>query len=132
MIKKLLLISLGIILFSLNLKAQESFDKWPALQNFHAVISQTFHPAEEGNLSPVKKRSGELLKKAVLLHKSEIPVEFSRPGIIPAVHKLYLKSLALDKLIKGKTEDKLILARLKQVHDCFHIIVGICSEKKIR
>ncbi|WP_293785684.1 hypothetical protein [uncultured Pedobacter sp.] len=130
MIKKLLVIAFGIVLFSLNLKAQESFDKWPALENFHTVISQTFHPAEEGNLFPVKKRSGELLKKAVLLHKSDIPVEFSRPGIIPAVHKLYLETAALDKLVKGKSGDKLILAQLKQVHDCFHTIVGICSDKK--
>ena len=64
MIKKLLVLAFGIVLFSLNLKAQESFDKWPALKNFHTVISQTFHPAEEGNRSPVKKRSGELLKKS--------------------------------------------------------------------
>lgn len=130
MTKKLLVLTLGIVLFSLNLKAQESFEKWPALKNFHTVISQTFHPAEEGNLSPVKKRSGELLQKAVLLHQSDIPVGFSRPGIIPAVHKLYLESVALDKLVKRKVEDKLILAGLKQVHDCFHTIVGICSDKK--
>ncbi|WP_406825510.1 hypothetical protein [Pedobacter sp. KACC 23697] len=127
---KILVIALGIILFSLNLNAQENFDKWPALKNFSMVISQTFYPAEEGNLAPVKERSGEPLREAALLHKSDIPAEFSRPGIIPAVRKLYLESAGLDKLIKSKSEDKLILAQLKQVPDCFHTIVGICSDKK--
>lgn len=128
--KKIFVIALGMILFSLNLKAQENFDKWPALGNFHTVISQTFHPAEEGNLFPVKKRAAELPEKAVLLHKSAIPAEFSGPGIIPAIHQRCQESAAPDKLIKFKVEDKLILAGLKQVHDCFHTIVGICSDTK--
>jgi hypothetical protein len=32
--------------------AQSTFDKWPAIKEFHDVMSETFHPAEEGNLAP--------------------------------------------------------------------------------
>jgi hypothetical protein len=27
--------------------AQSTFDKWPAIKEFHDVMSETFHPAEE-------------------------------------------------------------------------------------
>jgi hypothetical protein len=37
--------------------AQSTFDKWPAIKEFHDVMSETFHPAEEGNLAPIKLRS---------------------------------------------------------------------------
>ncbi len=40
------------------------FDDWPALKDFHKVMSQTFHPSEEGNLQPIKERSGEMTQKA--------------------------------------------------------------------
>jgi len=41
-------------------------DQWPALKTFHEVLSQTFHPSEEGNLEPIKSRSEELMNKAAL------------------------------------------------------------------
>lgn len=128
--KKIFVITLGMILFSLNLRAQDNFDQWPASGHFHAIISQTFHLAAAGNRAPVKKRAGELLESAVLLRKYAIPAEFSGPGIITAIHQRCLESAAPDKLIKRKVEGKLILAGLKQVHDRFHTIVGICSDKK--
>ena len=56
--------SLAIVLFVLainSVKAQSTFDKWPAIKEFHSVMSQTFHPSEEGNLEPIKARSEEML-----------------------------------------------------------------------
>ncbi|WP_145855056.1 hypothetical protein [Pedobacter suwonensis] len=97
-----------MILFSLNLRSQDNFDQWPASGHFHAIISQSFHPAASGNRAPVKKRAGELPESAVLLHKCVIPAEFSGPGIIPAIHKRCLESAAPDKLVKRKVEGELI------------------------
>jgi hypothetical protein len=39
-------------------------DKWAELEAYHDVMSQTFHPAEEGKLEPIRKRAGELAEKA--------------------------------------------------------------------
>lgn len=84
--KKIFVITLGMILFYLNLRAHENFDQWPASGHFHPIISQTFYPAAAGNRAPVKKRAGELPESAVLLRKCAIPAEFSGPGIITAIH----------------------------------------------
>jgi hypothetical protein len=51
--------------------SEGNMDKWPALKAMHGVISQTFHPGEEGNLVPVKTRAKELYSKAQTLLKSK-------------------------------------------------------------
>ncbi|MBL7813834.1 MAG: DJ-1/PfpI family protein [Saprospiraceae bacterium] len=111
-------------------KKPSIFDQWAALKTFHSVMSQTFHPAEEGKLEPIKTRSGEMLEKANALSKSAIPAEFNTPKINDAVKKLQLGSAALDKLVKNKkTTDAEITKSITALHDVFHEIVGLCRDE---
>lgn len=112
-------------------KKPSTFDKWAALKDFHGVMSQTFHPAEEGKLEPIKTRSGEMVEKAEGLTKSAIPTEFNTPKIVDAVKRLQSGSKALDKLVKNKkTSDADITKSLTALHDVFHEIVGLCRDEK--
>jgi len=122
-----------ILVFALTmnaLSAQTTFDKWPAIKEFHTVISQTYHPSEEGNLEPVKARSGELYDKAMALLVTDIPAEFRTKNIISSAEKLQVKSRALHKLVLSKAPDAEITKSLSDLHDTFHEIVGLCSEEK--
>ncbi len=122
----------AIALFMLaihNVTAQSTFDKWPAIKEFHSVMSQTFHPAEEGNLQPIKTRSEELMNKASALLKTGIPEEFGTAAVYASAEKLQLKSKALHKLVLAKGSDAEITKSLTELHDVFHDIVGLCSEK---
>lgn len=112
------------------IQAQAAADKWPALQEFHTVISQTFHPAEDGNLQPIKERSEELSTKAAALLKSDIPAEYRTNAILASAEKLQIKSKMLHKLVAAKGTDADITKSLKEVHDVFHDIAGLCSEQK--
>jgi hypothetical protein len=95
------ILSSFILLFhSLNLKAQSRFDVWPELKAFHTVMSQTFHPSEEGNL----------VKDAVL--------------------KIAIDSKKLHELIQQKASDKMISNALEDLHNTFHLIVEKCSKKE--
>lgn len=106
------------------------FDDWPALKEFHKVMSQTFHPSEEGNLKPVKERSSEMVEKANLLSKSIIPSEFNKKAVIVAIQKLKVESKKLDKLVKTKKSDKEITVALSKLHDIFHEIIGLCTNEE--
>jgi Skp family chaperone for outer membrane proteins len=124
---------LAIVVFFLTVNAsiaQSTFDKWPAINEFHQVISQTFHPAEEGNLEPIKTRSEELMNKAANVLKSNIPAEFATAPILASAEKLQLKSKALHKMVQAKASDAEITKSLTELHDVFHEIVGLCTEKK--
>ncbi len=103
-------------------------DAWQALTNFHTVMSQTFHPMEEGKFGPIRERSGEMLAKAQLLAASKVPSSFQSPAITKAIADLVDGSAQLDKLIKKKGKDEKVKDSLIKLHDTFHIIQGLCSD----
>jgi hypothetical protein len=107
-------------------KLKSKFDPWPALKDFHEVLSASFHPSEEGNLTPVKTRSSELMKKADALAASVPPAEFNKPEVIKAVKKLKADSKKLNDLVVKKASDEAIKKSLVGLHDTFHQIVNYC------
>lgn len=112
-----------------NAQNKSKFDTWPTLKEFHKVMSQTFHPSEEGNLQPIKERSGEMVTKATALAKSTIPAEFNKKEVISAIKRLAKGSKKLDKLVDDKKSDKEITEALIKLHDVFHEIVGLCTSE---
>ena len=119
-----------LIFIATTVSAQSTFEKWPAIKEFHEVMSETFHPAEEGNLAPIKARSEEMMNKAAQLLKAEIPEEFRTDAIIASAERLQLKSKALNKLVKSSAADAAIVKSITDLHDTFHEIVGLFSETK--
>jgi hypothetical protein len=121
---------LALIVVANSVSAQSTFEKWPAIKEFHEVMSQTFHPAEEGNLAPIKARSEEMMNKAAMLLKSDIPAEFRTNAILASAERLQLKSKALHKLVTSNGSDAAILKSITDLHYTFHEIVGLCSDTK--
>ena len=133
MFKKMKAIAITVCLLfeGFFVSAQEKLDQWPALKDFHAVISTTFHPSEDGNLVPIKTRSGELLEKATALAKSPVPATINDPSIPAITKELLEKVTKLDAGIrKKKLSDKAITAQLIGVHDTYHRIVEKCVKGK--
>ena len=129
--KKLkVLLILALIIVSNSVLAQSTFDKWPAIKEFHDLISATFHPAEEGNLAPIKARSAEMITKADALLTAPKPAEFRTTAILEASEKIKVQSISLHELIAAKGSDEAIVKALTEMHDVFHDIVGLCSESK--
>ncbi len=124
------LVTLLISLVAVKSNAQDKFAAWPALGAFHTVMSATFHPAEKGDFDPVKQRSGEMVDKAALLEKSDVPAQFDKPEISAALKTLKTRATALNKIVLKKAKDEKINNALISVHDTFHKIVGLCTEDK--
>lgn len=124
------LLILALVVMANSVSAQSTFDKWPAIKEFHDVMSATFHPAEDGNLAPIKARSEEMMTKAAALLKATKPVEFRTKAILDASEKLKSQSLGLNALIMANGSDAAIVKELTEMHDIFHEIVGLCSESK--
>jgi hypothetical protein len=120
---------LAILLFIGSSAFSQSMTAWPELKNFHGVMSQTFHPSEEGNLEPIKTRATEMKEKAYALADSKIPAEFNNDKVKAAVNQLKEETSKMEKVVNSKGSDKEITAQLTTVHDTFHQIVGLCSPK---
>ena len=123
-------LALTFIFVANSISAQSTFEKWPAIKEFHEVMSKTFHPAEEGNFAPIKARSEEMMTKAAKLLKSDIPAAFKTEAILASAGKLETQSAALHKLITSGAADDAIFKSITTLHDTFHEIVGLCSEEK--
>lgn len=109
-------------------KKNPVFAQWPALDEYHSIMSKTFHPAEEGNIEPTKINAELLAEKANLLSQSVIPETLNKPGMKELVTKLEKESLALAKLVKSKKPDAKLKEAIFALHDRFHEIMGKCRE----
>ena len=103
-------------------------DSWPALKDFHKVMSQTFHPAETGDFKPLRTRSNEFLAKALLLKNSTPPVSLNKPAIQAAMDKLVKESAEIQKAVQINAKDETLKKIITQAHDTFHVIQGLCKE----
>jgi hypothetical protein len=124
------LLVLGLFFVINTVSAQSMAEKWPAIKAFHGVMSQTFHPAEEGNFEPIKKRSQEMVEKAAALSTSDIPSEYKTKAILASIEKLQISTKELNKMVQDKLSDSDLLKKLSLTHDVFHEIMGLCSAEK--
>jgi NTP pyrophosphatase (non-canonical NTP hydrolase) len=124
-----LLAMAGLFMISYTANAQEEAPVWQEMEAFHTVMSQTWHPIEEGNYAPIRERSAEMMAAAEAWKKSEIPAQFKEVKDI----KKKLKELAAEtkelngEITKGITDEEL-KEEMAEMHDLFHDIVGLCKE----
>lgn len=101
-------------------------ETWQALNEFHQVMAETFHPSEKGNLTPVRNRSGEMAEKAQALLDQPIPASFNTVEIKKSITDLLVGAKELDVMVKSHADDKMITGKLNNLHDLFHSIQGQC------
>lgn len=81
--------------------------QWKELSAFHTVMSQTFHPAEEGDFKPIRERSGEMVETAKSWKASAIPAEYKDvKGIEESLTALVDGSTKLDSKIGAGAKDE--------------------------
>lgn len=117
----------GLLLIT-SINAQTK--KWKELDEFHTVMSETFHPAEEGKLGPIKSRSQEMVDKAMAWMRSKAPEGFDKKAINVSLKQLLKGTKELNGLVKANATDKEITDKLTAVHDLFHQIEEKCEKKE--
>ena len=110
--------------------ASQANDKWAELDAYHDVMSQTFHPAEEGKLEPIRKRAGELADKAKQWLDSKPPKVYESADIKALLVKLNAESKALADSVAKNVSDEQLKKDLTALHDRFHEIIGACRDEK--
>ncbi len=126
--KQTIILVAACIGFLFSVQDAKAQGNWPELKTFHGVMSQTFHPMQEGDFKPIRERSGEMAEKAKAVAKSSIPAEYNSKEILMAVKQLSKDSKKLDKLVKKDGTDAAITTSLTALHDVFHKIMGLCND----
>jgi predicted outer membrane protein len=100
--------------------------EWKQMDEFHAVMSKTFHPAEEGNLKPTKDNAATLTAKAKAWESAPIPKGYDAAVAKPILKKLVASCEAIEAGVKAKKSDKELTALITKAHDNFHEIKEKC------
>ena len=124
---KTLFTVLALVLMA-NFSSAQAKNDWKEKNDFHKVMSQTFHPAEEGNFAPIRSRINEMLDKSEAFKNSEIPAEFSHQKEIKNnLKKLVKQTKSFKKKINKGASDADLKADFIALHDTFHQVVGLCK-----
>ena len=95
--------------------------EWKAMEDFHAVMSPTFHPAEENNLKPTRENAQKLLLVAQKWQKSKVPAGFNAVLAQPIL-KMVVRA------VKAKKSDAELKKLITKAHDTFHEFAEKCRE----
>ncbi|MBK6948606.1 MAG: hypothetical protein IPH16_11625 [Haliscomenobacter sp.] len=93
------------------------------LDGFHAVMSSTFHPAEEGNLAPLKANAATMAEKAASWAKAELPSGMKGKGVEAILKNLADGSKNLADMVKANASDQALTDAITKLHDVFHGIM---------
>lgn len=128
--KKLVAVFVVGSLLVANTSFGQTKGKWKEMEDFHAVMGGTFHPAEEGKLEPIRTRSKEMVDKAVAWEKSTAPEGYDKKAVSTTLKKLVTGAKELDKMVKAKATDQALVTKLSSLHDVFHEIMEKCQKEE--
>lgn len=126
--KTVLMLLFAIGVFAFAGKAQTTQPGWPEMKAFHSLMSGTFHPAEEGNLAPLRAKADSLLAGAEAWQKSEIPANYKPVETKEALTKLVNRCRDIKKAVLANMNDDKLKKMIADAHDIFHKIVGECQK----
>jgi hypothetical protein len=125
------------ITFMPNINAQQDEMKpgdiaWAnAKSAYHKVMAGTFHPAEEGDLEPLKKQHNVLAWQASNWLAYPIPKELRTKEMKKNLKMLKVESNEISKLVMKGASDEQLTKAMFGLHDIFHTIVGLCNHEEV-
>ncbi len=108
--------------------AQTKLAVWPQMKTFHSYMAATFHPAEEGNLQPLREKADSLYNAAKNWQASAIPSNYKPTETSAALTKLVKQCASVKKYVDAKMSDKDLTHLITEAHEIFHNIAGECKK----
>ena len=103
---------------------------WKEMNDFHKVLGATWHPAEKGNLVPLRVRAKELKAAAIAWANSKAPAMPESCGsesVRASIDKVARDSRGIVAMLEAEADDNWLRATLKGVHDAFETAEARCS-----
>lgn len=126
--KHLLSLTILSLLLIPSAFAQAEKEGWKEMDLFHTYMAATFHPADEGNLQPLKAKADSLYLVARLWQASAIPSDFKTAETKLALNNLVSKCAVIKKMVTAKAANSQLKKELTAAHEVFHHIMGECRK----
>ena len=104
---------------------------WEEMDDFHAIMAETFHPYKDSsNLEPAKRRASELMRAADKWASAELPARVNNEEVKAKLQQLKSEAAALAESVKS-SDDNVIGDHLTRLHDTYHAIEEAWYSKKM-
>ncbi|MFM8450926.1 MAG: hypothetical protein ACKOAY_12540 [Haliscomenobacter sp.] len=94
---------------------------------YHAVMSTSFHPAEEGDLAPLKKQASLLAQRATDWASIPLSPALEAKGAPQQLKKLVEGSQGIARLVAEGADDPTLTKAITDLHDVFHLLAEMGS-----
>ena len=95
-------------------------DEWKAMDDFHMIMAESFHPFKDSaNLAPAKAKAAELAASAEQWLAAPLPYKFNNEIVKAKLEALKIKTTAFVETSKS-ADDKVVGDALTELHDMFH------------
>ena len=122
--------ALALVMLAANLAPAQALEKWPTMKEYHALMSRTFHPAENGDFKPLRENAQALADKSMELSTKAVPAEIKSEALMEKIKTLQKQSQAVAKMVIANASDEELKKMISDTHDTFHEIVGMCNGEK--
>ncbi len=96
-------------------------DEWPAMDSFHMIMAEAYHPFKDSaNVEPVKRMAEEMAQAAADWQKQPLPEKVNNDDMKARLSQLAAGTRGLADRIKSGAPDEEIGAALTALHDGFH------------
>ena len=103
-------------------ESSEEANEWPAMDEFHMIMAESFHPyMDSGNLEPAKKNAEEIASMAKAWTMAPLPSRVDNENVKQKLAELVSESKLLVKT-KNEGTDQEMGVKLNHLHDIFHEI----------
>ncbi len=90
---------------------------------YHEVMSSTFHPAENGDLKPLKTRAATLAERAETWAATALPTSLKGKGLEEKLALLAKGSRDIANQVAKQESDEALTKAITALHDVFHEVV---------
>ncbi len=118
----------ALMLVSAYSFGQEKKATWKELQDFHAVMSKSFHPTEDGDFKPLRENASLLVERAQQWRKSTVPAGFDAKQSAEVLDHLIMACTKINDAVKANAPDDQLKEMIVNAHDIFHELVEKCRK----
>ncbi len=111
-----------LLAFLLQYSASEQEDWMKAKEDFHMALALTFHPAEDGDLQPLKDDYKSLVELSSEWRRMPLPQNYKNSALGDNLIQLHNLSKDISELIKENKEESLLMEAIIKLHDQYHRI----------
>ena len=127
--KKIAMLLFASVMFAgVGFAQTEKAAVWPEMKAFHKLMSETFHPTEEGNFAPLKEKVADLYRASKVWSASAVPANFKPEETKATLDKLMKQCHEIWVQVDAKASDEKLKTLITEAHDTFHKIVGECKK----